>query len=190
MPEDWGPRYVKMSPFESDPGTWAELDRACSWGRVSLPADVLTSLSRYSELPATDDKGPVRMTAVVTVHRTPKGAERELDSMLKETLDCPEQQLGGGEKLSGLLSAIPPQPVPDTDETLQETGQHHAADGSGPHYYHWWMMRRGPVTVTVTVSGGAGHSKEELRTTEARTAAVMVARLAGESGESGEPGGR
>lgn len=177
MPADWGPAYVKRAPFESDTTTWSRLDASCVWRRVPLPKDVLTSLSRYSELPATASRGPARMTAVVTVHRTPKEAKRELDAMLQETLDCPDQRLGGGERLEGLLSAIPPEPVPDTDETLQEVGKYYAADGSGPHYYHWWMMRKGPVTVTVTARGGDGHDKKDLSAVEARTGAVMLLRL-------------
>lgn len=61
MPQDWGPEYVRASPFESDPGTWAQLDDACVWRRAALPQGVLASLFRYSELPVSGGRGPVRM---------------------------------------------------------------------------------------------------------------------------------
>lgn len=63
-PVNWGPGYVKRTPYESDPGYWPVLDANCVWQREPLPSTVLASLTRYSELPAENGKGPIRVAAV------------------------------------------------------------------------------------------------------------------------------
>jgi hypothetical protein len=43
--------------------------------RSTARATVLPTLTRYGEPPARDGKGPIRVAAVVTVHRTAKEAD-------------------------------------------------------------------------------------------------------------------
>ncbi|MFJ1557735.1 hypothetical protein [Streptomyces mirabilis] len=97
-PANWGPGFVKRDPYESDPGFWLVLDATCVLRRDPLPATVLAILTRYSELPAQDGKGPIRVAAVVTVHRTAKDADWEMAETLEEALRCPDQQLRQGER--------------------------------------------------------------------------------------------
>lgn len=66
---------MKRDPYESDPGFWLVLDANCVLRRDPPPATVLAILTRYSELPAQDGKGPIRVADVVTVHRTAKDAD-------------------------------------------------------------------------------------------------------------------
>jgi hypothetical protein len=103
-PVNWGPGFVKRDPYESDPGFWPVLDANCVWQREPLPETPLAALTRYSELPAEDSKGPIRVTAVVTVHRTATDADWEMAGTLEEGLRCPDQQLRQGERITGLLS--------------------------------------------------------------------------------------
>ncbi|WP_413105580.1 hypothetical protein [Streptomyces sp. Inha503] len=50
---------------------WSVLDDDCAWHQQPLPRDVLATLTRSYEIPANGAKGPLRLSAVVTVHRTP-----------------------------------------------------------------------------------------------------------------------
>jgi hypothetical protein len=69
-PELFGRQVVRTTPYESDPSRWAVLDDGCAWQLAELPAGVLATLTRHFEVPTEDAKGPVRLSATVTVHRT------------------------------------------------------------------------------------------------------------------------
>ncbi|MEV4446718.1 hypothetical protein [Streptomyces mirabilis] len=143
---------MKRDPYESDPGFWPVLDANCVWQRDPLPATVLTTLTRYSELPTQDGKGPIRVAAVVTVHRSAKDADREMAENLEEALRCPDQQLRQGERITGLLSqgsAFGLLGNSTAEDTLTEGGQYYSDELGGPYYYYWMQSRLGQVTVAV-----------------------------------------
>ncbi|WP_405677095.1 hypothetical protein OG292_21020 [Streptomyces sp. NBC_01511] len=165
-PRRWGSGYVKRSPYESDPDSLAVLDEDCVWQREPLPPSVLTSFTRYSELPAKGGRGPIRIAATVVVHREAADADWEMARTLEEALRCPEQRLSGSERITGLLSAGLPLGVGNSasDDVISEHGEYHSDELGGPHYYVWGQNRLGQITVSVVGKGSKGHTQEEIDT--------------------------
>ncbi|WP_329543602.1 hypothetical protein OG548_01465 [Streptomyces sp. NBC_01356] len=164
-PVNWGPGFVRRSPYESEPGKWPVLDANCVWEREPLPATVLATLTRYSELPAEDGKGPIRVAAVVTVHRTAKDADWEMAETLEEALRCPDQQLRQGERISDLLSQGAGYGALgnfNSEDTLTESGKYYSDELGGPHYYYWVQSRVAQVTVAVVGRGAEGRTEDEV----------------------------
>jgi hypothetical protein len=164
-PVDWGPGYVKRDPYESDPAFWPVLNANCVWQREPLPSTVLASLTRYSELPAEDGKGPIRIAAVVTVHKTATAADWEMAETLEEALRCPDQQLHQGERISGLFSqasAFGELGNVNSEDTLTESGKYYSDELGGPLYYYWMQNRLAQVTMAVVGRGAKGRTEEEV----------------------------
>jgi hypothetical protein len=156
---------VKRDPYESDPGFWPVLDTNCVWRREPVPTTVLATLTRYSELPAQDGKGPIRVAAVVTVHRTAMDAGWEMAETLEEALRCPDQQLRQGERITGLLSQGSDFGLLGnftSEDTLTEGGQYYSDELGGPYYYYWMQSRLGQVTVAVSGRGSKGRTEKEV----------------------------
>ncbi|MGW0945656.1 hypothetical protein ACWD4O_24340 [Streptomyces sp. NPDC002623] len=178
-PELWGAGFVIASP-DSDPGSWPVLDSQCVWQREPVPDDVLASITRYSELPAADGKGPIRVATTVTVHKDVDGADWEQAATLEEALRCPEQTLRAGEKVSGLNSVGIPFGTNGNEyaeDALYETGDYQSDSLGGPYSYIWTQARIGQVTVATTGRVSQGHSGEELSSAVAETQSSMLVRL-------------
>jgi hypothetical protein len=176
-PDRWGPGYTAHSPYEGATASWPVLDKACVWQREPLPKDALASLTRYSELPARGGKGPLRVAAVVTVHRDTEAAEWEMAGTLEEALRCPEQRLREDERLTGLISESNTYGKLanfSADDRLAESGQYYSDELGGPHYYFWSQARIGQVTVTAVGKGSKGHAQEEVDAGLARGMAAML----------------
>nr|WP_244211389.1 hypothetical protein [Streptomyces antibioticus] len=165
QPSAFGPDTVRRSPYESDPRGWAVLGDDCVWEQRALPKDVLASLTRHYEIPASGGRGPLSLSAVVTVHRTAEQADWENAEVLEEMMRCPSQLLRSGEVLTDLTDV--PNALGDSgngyaDDTLAETGAYTGDRLGGPHPYVWEQTRIGPVTVAVSAQGAKGWSKTDL----------------------------
>jgi len=164
-PVNWGPGFVKRDPYESDPGFRPALDANCVWQREQLPETVLATLTRYSELPAEDGKGPIRVAAVVTVHRAETDADWEMAGTLEEALRCPDQQLRQGERITELSSQGTDYGLRNnftSEDTLAEYGKYFSDELGGPLYYHWVQSRVGQVTVAGVGRGAEGRTDAEV----------------------------
>jgi len=182
-PISWGPGFVKRDPYESDPGFWPVLDADCVWERESLPATVLATLTRYSEVPAADGKGPIRVAAVVTVHRTVNDADWEMSGTLEEALRCPDQQLRQGERITGLASQGSDFGTLGNlaaEDMLTEGGKYYSDELGGPYYYSWTQSRLGPVTVAAVGKGSEGRSADEVSAALQQGAGAMINRAESE----------
>ncbi|MFJ4326748.1 hypothetical protein ACIP3A_26975 [Streptomyces tricolor] len=165
QPSAFGPDTVRRSPYENDPRRWAVLGDDCVWEQRALPEDVLASLTRHFEVPASGGKGPLTLSAVVTVHRTAEQADWENAEVLEEMLRCPSQLLRSGEVLTDLTDV--PNALGDSgngfaDDALTETGTYTGDRVGGPHPYVWEQTRVGPFTIAVSAKGAKGWSKTEL----------------------------
>ncbi|MGW2099106.1 hypothetical protein ACWCPX_15605 [Streptomyces olivaceoviridis] len=165
QPSAFGPDAVRSSPYESDPRRWAVLGDDCVWEQRALPKDVLASLTRHYEIPASGGRGPLALSAVVTVHRTAEQADQENAEVLEEMLRCPSQLLRSAEVLTDLTDV--PNALGDfgngyADDTLTETGAYTSDRLGGPHPYVWEQTRIGPFTVAVSAKGAKGWSKTDL----------------------------
>ncbi|MFJ6569894.1 hypothetical protein ACIQNU_20975 [Streptomyces sp. NPDC091292] len=182
-PEVYGPGYEKSAPYDSDPAEWTVLDGSCDWQRERLPADsdVLATLTRRSELPASGGKGRVRIAAVVTVHRDTAAADREMAETLEEAMRCPDQRLGPTERVTELLSlgsAYGQGGNMSTDDVLNERGKYvDETIGGAPVFYGWQQSRLGPVTFAVVVKGAQGFAAEELERTQVSGLTSMLGRI-------------
>lgn len=177
-PEDWGAGYVKSSDFKSGPRRTSELDEDCVWKQRPLRSSEFVSIVRRSELPATDETGPMRVAAVVTVHRTEMSARWEMARTLEEPLRCLEQQLNATERVTGLRSGgdLSPDQGDDID-SLQEAGEVHSDLPGSPHPYVWDVFRMGTVTLAVSVKGSNGHDEQEVLSTGSTAGGYMAARV-------------
>ncbi|MEU9795972.1 hypothetical protein AB0E27_36270 [Streptomyces sparsogenes] len=164
-PSAFGPDTVRRTPYESDPRRWAVLDGDCVWQRRPLPNDVLASLTRSYEIPASGGRGPVRLSAVVTAHRTAERADWENAGVLEEMMRCPSQLLRSGEVLTELTDV--PSSFGDlgngyADDVLTETGTYTSDELGGPHPYVWEQSRIGQFTIAVSGKGAKGWSRTDL----------------------------
>ncbi|MFE9600530.1 hypothetical protein [Streptomyces hokutonensis] len=183
VPVNWGPGYVKRTPYESDPGAWPVLDANCVWERKALPATVLATLTRYSELPAEGGKGPIRVAAVVTVHRTVNDADWEMAETLEEALRCPGQQLRQGERITELASQASDFGVLGNlaaEDMLTESGKYYSDELGGPYFYYWIQSRLGPVTVATVGKGSKGRSEDEVSAALLQGTGSMIGRAKSE----------
>ncbi|WP_143201174.1 hypothetical protein [Streptomyces uncialis] len=180
-PTEYGRGYGKGTPYESDPGDWNVLDTSCNWQREGLPRTVLASFTRRGQLPASGAKGLVRISSTVTVHRTTSQADWEMAETLEEALRCPDQRLGGSERVQQLMSlgsAFGQSANLTADDSLMERGEFIDESGGGaPAHYAWNQSRLGTVTVSVVVKGGKGHTPLELTTAQIQAMTSMVNRL-------------
>ena len=185
-PATWGPGFVKRSPYESDPGLRPVLDADCVWQLGPLPSTVLATLTRYSELPAEDGKGAIRVAATVTVHRAVKDADWEMAGTLEEALRCPDQQLRQGERITGLGSQGAKFGLMGNltaADMLTEGGKYYSDELGGPYHYYWTQNRVGPVTVASVGKGAKGRSSDEVNTAIVQGASAMRSRVESELGE-------
>jgi len=183
VPISWGPGFVKRDPYESDPGFWPVLDANCVWEREPLPATVLATLTRYSEVPAEDGKGPISVAAVVTVHRTVNDADWEMAETLEEALRCPDQQLRQGERITELASQGSDFGILGNlaaEDMLTEGGKYYSNELGGPYYYYWTQSRLGPVTVASVGKGSKGRSADEVNAALLQGAGAMISRAKSE----------
>ncbi|MGW4914154.1 hypothetical protein [Streptomyces sp. NPDC004270] len=164
-PSDFGPDTVRRAPYESDPQRWAVLGDDCVWRQQALPKDVLATLTRSYEIPASGAKGPLRLSAVVTVHRTPEKADWENAEVLEEMMRCPTQQLRSDEMVTSLNDV--PNSLGDSgneyaDDALNELGEYTSAEVGGPYPYIWEQTRIGQFTLAVCAKSAKGWSQADL----------------------------
>ncbi|MFD0025885.1 hypothetical protein [Streptomyces sp. NPDC058382] len=180
-PATFGPGVVKRSPYESDPATWPDLGTDCVWQQKKPGADVLATLSRSFEVPAASGKGPMRLSAVVTVHRTRDDARWEMAESVEETMRCPTQQLRQGEQIGSMVASALAQGegVQRTaEDSLLETGKYLNTElGGGPYPYVWYQGQLLQFTVAVTGKGAKGRTDEEIDEATNRAYSTMLLRL-------------
>ncbi|MXM64467.1 hypothetical protein GR925_13670 [Streptomyces sp. HUCO-GS316] len=178
-PGDWGRDFVAQRPAESTPGTWAVLDDGCRWQREKLPRGVLADVSRYSRLPAGAGKGAVTVTAAATVHGSALSADEQLSTTLEEVLRCPEQQPRDDARITGLMSLGTPFGAREqeyADDSVLEAGQY-VEQGGDAQLYRWMVARLGTVVVAVSVTGGKGHTRQDLEQLGGSALAKMLTRV-------------
>ncbi|MGP3943782.1 hypothetical protein [Streptomyces sp. 6N106] len=164
-PSAFGPGAVPRSPYESDPRRRPVLGDDCVWHQQALPKDVLATSTRSYEIPARGAKGPLRLSAVVTVHRDAEQADWENAEVLEEMMRCPEQRLRSDEVLTSLNDV--PNSLGDSgnayaDDVLTELGSYTSAEVGGPHEYLWGQTRIGQFTLAVSAKGSKGWSRADL----------------------------
>ncbi|MFE4608417.1 hypothetical protein ACFRK5_08655 [Streptomyces niveus] len=166
-PADFGPGAVRRTPYESDPRRWPVLGEDCVWEQRALPKDVLATLTRSYEIPASGDRGPLRLSAVVTVHRTAEQADWENAEVLEEMMRCPEQMLRSDEFITDLRSV--PASFGESgnefaEDSLTELGSYTStAEGRGEvNPYIWEQTRIGQFTLAVSAKGAGGWSQADL----------------------------
>ncbi|MFE4670456.1 hypothetical protein ACFRI7_33540 [Streptomyces sp. NPDC056716] len=164
-PVAFGPGTERQSPYESDPRSRPVLRDDCVWEQRPLPDDILATLTRSYEIPAAGGDGPLRLSAVVTVHRTAEQADWENAEVLEEMMRCPEQRLRSDEMVGSLTDV--PAALGDlgngfADDSLTETGEYTNAQEGGAHPYVWRQTRIGQFTLAVSAKGAVGWSQAEL----------------------------
>lgn len=188
-PELYGTGVRRAAPYERDPSRVAVLGKDCLWRLEPLPGDVLASRTRRFEVPASAGRGPVRLTATVTVHRSALAASWRQAGMLQEALACEEQTQREGERLTGLSSlslAYGEGNNVNADDSLLETGSCVSDTDGGPYPYWWQQMQLGPVVTSTSVCGGRGWTEAELTALFDRVLPTMLVRV---QEEVGPPGG-
>ncbi|MCX4965514.1 hypothetical protein OHA98_11835 [Streptomyces sp. NBC_00654] len=179
-PDSFGPGVVKRSPYESGPDAWPVLGADCVWEQRKPAGSVLATLTRSFEVPAAKGKGPVRLAAVVTVHRTREDARWEMAESLEETMRCPTQQLREGELIGSMISGALLQgesTQENSEDALTEFGQFQSAELGGPHHYAWQQAQTLQFTVAVTGKGAKGRTEKEIDSLATEALATMLVRL-------------
>ncbi|MBK3635033.1 hypothetical protein JHN52_19250 [Streptomyces sp. MBT97] len=180
---DWGSGFRAQQPAESAAGTVAVLDEQCRWQRRPLPASVLASLSRYSEVPGAGGRGTMKVTAAVTVHASVGAADQQLSTTLEEALRCRVQQVRADEQISGLMSAASPYGQGNNtyaDDQVVEIGSY--ITGTTAQTYRWFVARLGTITVAVAVMGAKGYKDDELGRYASEAVTKMLDRVETELG--------
>ncbi|MFH9263010.1 hypothetical protein ACH4KN_01950 [Streptomyces sp. NPDC017546] len=179
-PDGFGPGVVKRSPYESDPATWPVLGEDCVWQQRKPAHSVLATLTRSFEVPAEADKGPVRLAAVVTVHRSREDAAWEMAESIEESMRCPTQQLREGETIGSMVAAAllgGESAQGHSEDFLSEAGEFRSSELGGPHYYAWQQAQTLQFTVAVTGKGAKGRTEEEIDALVSEAQGAMLSRL-------------
>lgn len=179
-PDSFGPGVVKRSPYESDPATWPVLGEDCVWQQRKPAPSVLATLTRSFEVPAEAGKGPVRLAAVVTVHRTRQDATWEMAESIEESMRCPTQQLREGEQIGSMVAGalLGGEATQNTSEdSLTELGEYRSSELGGPHRYFWQQAQTLQFTVAVTGKGAKGRTEREIDELVVQAQGAMLARL-------------
>lgn len=178
-PDSWGSDYTKRTPHLSGDTYWPVLDARCTWEAGTRPQTVLYSVTAYSEVPATAERGLLQVSATVTVHRTESDADWEMAQTLEEALRCPSQQLRDGERITGLMSLGSPFGVGGnytSVDSLREAGTYLNDAVKGEQTYSWYQSRVGQLTVAAVVKGAPGHIAKELDRAQIQALVTMVGR--------------
>ncbi|MEU2824659.1 hypothetical protein ABZ763_20915 [Streptomyces bacillaris] len=174
---DWTAGMVRGTPYETA-GTWTVLADSCVWSRSALPDGVLDSFTRRLDVPAQDGRGRVRGSVTVTVHKSVEGADREIKDTVQESFRCPSQELGGGQRLSGLMSLqFDQKDVRNADASLFEAGKFTGPGSDGTQDYVWSKSRIGSVTTAVSVKGAKGYETTDLLRIAAEGGAKVLYRV-------------
>lgn len=174
---DWTAGMVRHTPYESG-GSWPVLPDSCAWTRSALPSGVLDSFTRRLDIPAQGGKGRVQGAVTVTVHRSEAGADKEIKDTVQESFRCPQQELGGGQRLSGLMSLqFDQKDVRNADASLFEAGKYTGPESGGIQDYVWTKSRIGPVTTAVSVKGAKGYKNSDLLRIAAEGGAKVLYRV-------------
>ncbi|MFF8612927.1 hypothetical protein [Streptomyces sp. NPDC015350] len=179
-PDDFGPGIVARTPYESGPDTWPVLDADCVWQQGDPGRGILATLTRSFEVPAAKDKGPLRLAAIVTVHRTDDGARWEMAESIEESMRCPTQQLRQGEFIGGLgAGALGRGEANQTnsEDSLMESGEYRSTELGGPHPYFWAQDQILRFTFAVTAKGAKGWAEGEVDEIAFRAQGAMLIRL-------------
>ncbi|MFF1647775.1 hypothetical protein [Streptomyces sp. NPDC058240] len=179
-PGSFGPGVVERSPYESDPATWPVLGADCVWRQEKPVSSVLATVTRSFEVPAAQGKGPIRLSAVMTVHRTREDARWEMAESIEETMRCPTQQLRKGELIGSMVSASLTQGESaqnNSEDALIEAGKYRSAALGGPHPYLWQQAQALQFTVAVTGRGAEGRTEREIDALTTQAQATMLVRL-------------
>ncbi|MFI1224498.1 MULTISPECIES: hypothetical protein [unclassified Streptomyces] len=179
-PDSFGPGVVKRSPYESDPATWPVLGEDCVWQQQKPGFSVLATRTRSFEVPAEPGKGPVRLAAVVTVHRTREDAAWEMAESIEETMRCPTQELREGELIGSMVAAAllgGEATQTNSEDALSEMGQYQSSELGGPHHYAWQQAQTLQFTVAVTGKGAKGRTEREIDDLVVQAQAAMLVRL-------------
>ncbi|WP_098008525.1 hypothetical protein [Streptomyces sp. sk226] len=175
--DDWTAGMVRHTPYESG-GSWPVLPDSCVWTRSALPAGILDRFTRRLDIPARGGKGRVQGAVTVTVHRTEAGADREIEDTVQESFRCPDQELGGGQRLTGLMSLrFDQKDVRNADASLFEAGKYSGPESGGVQDYVWSKSRIGPVTTAVSVKGAKGYTDTDLLRIAAEGGAKVLYRV-------------
>ncbi|WP_228989397.1 hypothetical protein [Streptomyces sp. DH8] len=180
VPDSFGSGVVKRNPYESGPAVWPVLGEDCVWRQRKPDQGVLATLSRSFELPASAEKGPVRLGATVTVHRTRQGAAWEVAESVEESMRCPTQQLRDGELIGGLVAGAlfgGEAGQRSSEDFLSESGQYRSSELGGPHYYAWQQAQTLQFTVSTTGKGAKGRTEREIDDLVVQAQAAMLVRL-------------
>ncbi|WNF28973.1 hypothetical protein RI138_20280 [Streptomyces sp. C11-1] len=165
-PDVLGADFVRQSPYESAPRTVPVLDRSCRWQREALPHEVLAGLSRSSEAPGDGSgRGPLRVTAHVTVYRTTAHADAAMATFLEDALRCPDQRPRRGERVTSLASLGEKPVFLDAEDHILEVGRYTDDVHGGPHPYLWAANRVGSVVFAVSVKGADGYDAKTVSAT-------------------------
>ncbi|WP_405387658.1 hypothetical protein OG596_06635 [Streptomyces sp. NBC_01102] len=179
-PESFGPGVVKRSPYESDPATWPVLGSDCAWHQEKPASNVLATLTRSFEVPAAQGRGPVRLSAVVTVHRTRDDARWEMAESIEETMRCPTQQLQQGERIGSMISGAlmgGEGGQSTSEDSLTESGEYSSTALGGPHAYFWQQAQSLQFTVAATGRGAEGRTEEEISGLVIQGLSTMLVRI-------------
>ncbi|MGW8981611.1 hypothetical protein ACWGQ9_03010 [Streptomyces parvus] len=179
-PDSFGPGVVKRSPYESDPATWPVLGEDCVWQQRKPGPSVLATLTRSFEVPAEAGKGPVRLAAVVTVHRTRQDATWEMAESIEESMRCPTQQLREGELIGSMVAGAllgGEATQNSSEDSLTELGEYRSSELGGPHHYFWQQAQTLQFTVAVTGKGAKGRTEREIDELVVQAQGTMLARL-------------
>lgn len=178
--DSFGPGVVKRSPYESDPATWPVLGADCVWHREKPASNVLATLTRSFEVPAAQGKGPMRLSAVVTVHRTRDDARWEMAESIEETMRCPTQQLQQGERIGSMISGAllgGESGQSTSEDSLTEFGEYSSTALGGPHEYYWQQAQTLQFTVAATGKGAKGRTEAEISRLVTQGLSTMLIRL-------------
>ncbi|MFE3198911.1 hypothetical protein [Embleya sp. NPDC059237] len=179
VPKDWGDAYV---PQEQNYEHTA-LDRVitgtdCKQALQGTTPGALATMDRYVYIPdgkpSVDNLSKTLATSSATVYSTTLAARTDMQTGLADARRCPNQVLGGDEKLNGIQ--VLDLTVEGIDEVHVARAQWISGHGGAPFQYVWVTARQGQMVLTAAVVDRGDKTYESAKNQAIDALAKMVAR--------------
>ncbi|WP_406285778.1 hypothetical protein [Embleya sp. NBC_00896] len=177
--KDWGPTYVPQEKTYE----YTALDRIitgtdCKQALQGTVPGGLATMARYVYIPdgkaGVDNLSKTLATSSTTVYASTAQADADMDLAIADAKRCPNQVLGGDEKLNAIQ--VIDLTVGGIDEVHVARAQWIAGHGGAPFQYVWVTARQGQVVLTAAVVDRGDKTFESAKDQAIDAVGLMIAR--------------
>ncbi|GCD98991.1 hypothetical protein [Embleya hyalina] len=179
VPKDWGDTYVPQEQnYEHTALDHVITGTDCKQALQGTTPGALATMARYVYIPdgkpSVDNLSKTLATSSATVYSTALAARTDMQVGVADARRCPDQVLGGDEKLNGIQ--VLDLTVEGIDEVHVARAQWISGHGGAPFQYVWVTARQGQTVLTAAVVDRGDKTFESAKNQAIDAVAKMIAR--------------